>query len=352
MVTVALALMVPALRGSRSGDRSGFAILAAAVVVLVILRIGYEPRIVGSDVGATPIFNWLLYGYGIPALSFWYAGYTLRARADDVPARMIESAAILFTVLLAFLEIRHLTNHGDVYSNNTGLSEIALQVSVGLAMTIGLEWVRGRTGNIVHNIGAIVVVALTLVGIVFGLCLIENPMISGRPVGGVVFNLILLGYGLPAVLAITLALVARTTRPMPYRATVAVVAVVLALLYLSLEVARAFQGETLNFRLTSNAEQYTYSAVWLAFGVVLLVIGMVLRSEPARLASATVVLLTVAKVFLVDMSALTGVCGRCRSSDWASSCWDRLLYQRLLFPARARLREIARACAPFADFAK
>jgi uncharacterized membrane protein len=209
-------------------------------------------------------------------------------------------------------------------------------VSVGLAMTIGLEWVRGRTGNVVHNVGAIVVAALTLVGIVFGLCLLENPMITGRPVGGVVFNLILLGYGLPAVLAITLALVARTTRSMPYRATVAVVAVVLALLYLSLEVARSFQGETLNFRLTSNAEQYTYSAVWLAFGVVLLVIGMVLRSEPARLASATVVLLTVAKVFLVDMSALTGV--------WRALSFIGLglvlvgiglLYQRLLFPARA-----------------
>jgi uncharacterized membrane protein len=336
-LTVALALMVPGIAWVAKRRPFGFLrILAAAVVVLVILRIGYEPRIVGSEVGATPIFNWLLYGYGIPALSFWYAGYTLRQRADDLPARMIESAAILFTVLLAFLEIRHLTNHGDVYSNNSGLSELALQVSVGLAMTIGLEWVRGRTGNVVHNVGAIVVAALTLVGIVFGLCLLENPMITGRPVGGVVFNLILLGYGLPAVLAITLALVARTTRSMPYRATVAVVSVVLALLYLSLEVARSFQGETLNFRLTSNAEQYTYSAVWLAFGVVLLVIGMVLRSEPARLASATVVLLTVAKVFLVDMSALTGV--------WRALSFIGLglvlvgiglLYQRLLFPARA-----------------
>ena len=27
-------------------------------------RSAYEPRIVGSDLGTTPIFNWLLYGYG------------------------------------------------------------------------------------------------------------------------------------------------------------------------------------------------------------------------------------------------------------------------------------------------
>ena len=40
--------------------------------------IGYEPRIVGSDVGTTPIFNWILYGYGIPAVAFWVAGHLLR----------------------------------------------------------------------------------------------------------------------------------------------------------------------------------------------------------------------------------------------------------------------------------
>ena len=336
-LTVALALMVPGI--AWIAERRPFRflrILAAAIVVLVVLRVGYEPRIVGAEVGTTPIFNWLLYGYGIPALSFWYAGFSLRRRADDMPARMVESAAILFTVLLAFLEIRHLTNHGDVYSDNAGLAEIALQVSVGLAMTIGLEWVRGRTGNIVHNVGAIIIAALTLAEIVFGLVLIENPMVTGEAVGGIVLNLILLGYGLPALLAICLALVARTTRPMPYRATAAVVAVVLALLYLSLEVARIFQGEMLSFSLASNGEQYTYSAVWLGFGVVLLVIGMVLRSEPARLASAAVILLTVAKVFLVDMDALTGV--------WRALSFIGLglvlvciglLYQRLLFPARA-----------------
>ena len=41
--------------------------LAAILAGIVVLRIGYEPRIVGDAVGTTPIFNWLLWGYGIPA---------------------------------------------------------------------------------------------------------------------------------------------------------------------------------------------------------------------------------------------------------------------------------------------
>ena len=60
---------------------------------LVMARIAWEPRIVGGDVGTTPIFNWLLYGYGIPAAAFWLGGYLLRRRADDVPARMVDAGA-------------------------------------------------------------------------------------------------------------------------------------------------------------------------------------------------------------------------------------------------------------------
>ncbi len=157
-LTVGLALMVPGIAWiSEQRPLPALRYLAAAVIVLVLLRVGYEPRIVGNDIGTTPIFNWLLYGYGVPAASFWYAGYLLRRRADDIPARMADAAAILFTVLLAVLEIRHYMNNGDVFRQSTALAEVAMQVSVGLAMTIGLERLRVRSKSIVHDIGAQVI---------------------------------------------------------------------------------------------------------------------------------------------------------------------------------------------------
>ena len=107
-LTVGLALMVPGIAWiSEQRPLPALRKLAAVVVGIVLLRVGYEPRIVGNDLGTTPVFNWLLYGYGVPAASFWYAGHLLRRRADDVATRTAESAAILFTVLLAVLEIRH-----------------------------------------------------------------------------------------------------------------------------------------------------------------------------------------------------------------------------------------------------
>ncbi len=336
-LTIALALMVPGvvwIYEKRPVPMLRW--LAAILVVLVILRTGYEPRIVGNDVGTTPIFNWLLYGYGIPAAAFWYAGRQMRRRADDIPARMADSAAILFTVLLAVLEIRHMMNDGDVYSSRGGLAELAVQVCVGLAMAIGLEHVRERTGSVVHNIGAQMVAAGTLLANVFGLFIWVNSVVTSDPVGGLVLNNILLGYGLPAVLAVVLALKTRGRRSKGYRICTAIVAVILALSYLTLEVATFYHGPVLTHGPTTNPERYTYSVVWLAFGVVLLIAGIFLRSTPARLASAAIVTLTVGKVFLVDMSELTGVYRALSFIGLGLVLVSiGLLYQRLLFPQRA-----------------
>jgi uncharacterized membrane protein len=336
-LTVALALMVPGIAWvSDKRPLPALRVLAAVIGGLVLARIGWEPRIVGNDVGTKPIFNWLLYGYGIPAAAFWLGGHFLRRRGDDVPARMVDSGAILLTVLLAFLEIRHFINRGDVYRQASSLAEIALQVCVGLAMTIGLERLRLRSYSMVHDIGALVIAALTLAAIVLGLGMIENPFFTGAPVGGRFVNLVLLGYGLPAVLTAILALISRGVRPKEYSAVAVVTAVALALVYLSLEVRTLYHGEVLNDDVTTDAEQYTYSAVWLAFGVTLLVVGMVLRSQAVRLASAAVVILTVLKVFLIDMSDLTGIY---QSLSFIGLGIVLLgvgwLYQRLLFPRRA-----------------
>jgi uncharacterized membrane protein len=77
--------------------------------------------------------------------------------------------------------------------------------------------------------------------------------------------------------------------------------------------------------------------VWLAYGVALLAFGIVFRSQPARFASALITLLTVAKVFLVDMGGLTGVF---RALSFIGLglvlVATGLLYQRLLFPPGAR----------------
>ncbi|MEH2512401.1 putative membrane protein [Nitrobacteraceae bacterium AZCC 1564] len=280
--------------------------LAAILAGIVVLRIGYEPRIVGSDVGTTPIFNWLLLGYGIPALSFWTASIFMRRRADDAPLRAVESAAILFTVLLAFVEIRHFINNGDIYRASSGLTEVALQVCVALAMALGLERLRVRSRSIIHNIAAILLTVLAGIAIVGGLFVLENPMIWPIRVEGAFVNVLLLGYAMPAVLALLLSYAVAGRRPAAYGNTIAAGALALALAYVTFQIRRLYHGPLMSSGTTFDVEQYTYSVAWLALGVILLGAGLLLPSQRARFASAVIIALTILKVFLIDMSNLTG----------------------------------------------
>jgi uncharacterized membrane protein len=310
--------------------------LAAILAGIVVLRIGYEPRIVGSAVGTTPIFNWLLLGYGIPAASFWVGSVFLRRGGDDGPLRTVESAAILFTVLLAFMEIRHAVNNGDVYRQSSGLTEIALQVCVALAMAIGLERLRVRTGSVVHNAGAILLTAFAGLATVFGLLILETPILWPIDVGGGFINLLLLAYALPSALALLLSYAVAGRRPVGYANTIAAGALVLALTYVTFEIRRIYHGPVMAVGPTTDAEQYTYSIAWLAFGVVLLGIGILLNSQRARLASAAVIALTILKAFVIDMSTLTGVYRAlsfmCLGVVLMAIAW---LYQRILFRRQA-----------------
>ncbi len=280
--------------------------LAAILAGIVVLRIGYEPRIVGNDVGTTPIFNWLLLGYGIPALSFWTASVFMRRRADDAPLRAVESAAILFTVLLAFVEIRHFINNGDIYRASSGLTEVALQVCVALAMALGLERLRVRSGSIIHNIAAVLLTVLAGIAIIGGLFVLENPIIWPIRVEGAFVNVLVLGYAMPSILALLLSYAVAGRRPAAYANTIAAGALVLALAYVTFEIRRLYQGPLMNSGTTFDVEQYTYSVAWLALGVMLLGAGLLLPSQRARLASAVIIGLTILKVFLIDMANLEG----------------------------------------------
>ncbi|MBC7580939.1 MAG: DUF2339 domain-containing protein, partial [Tardiphaga sp.] len=309
--------------------------LAAILAGLVVARTGWEPRVVGDLVGSMPIFNWLLWGYGTPAAAFWGASVLMRRRGDDAPLRMVESAAILFTVLLAFMEIRHAINGGNVYRDSAGLVEVALQVSVALAMAIGLERLRIKTNSIVHNIGAVGLTLYAGVATIGGLLLLDLPIFWPRDIGGLLFNEILLGYALPAVLALLLSYAVAGRRAVAYGNTIAGFALVLALAYLTLQVCRFYHGPILTRGSTTDAEQYTYSVVWLGFGVILLGLGVTFNSQRARLASAVVIALTILKAFLIDMSSLEGIYRAlsfmCLGLVLVAIGW---LYQRILFSRR------------------
>jgi uncharacterized membrane protein len=145
----------------------------------------------------------------------------------------------------------------------------------------------------------------------FGLLFLDNPAFWRIEITNDFINQILLGYALPAILALLLSYAVAGQRAAAYANSIAAAALILALSYVTLEIRRLYHGPVLAIsllsRMASDAEQYTYSIAWLVFGVALLGIGIAVNSQRARLASAAVIALTIIKAFLIDMSTLTGV---------------------------------------------
>src|SRR5262249_11795081 len=109
-------------------------------------------------------------------------------------------------------------------------------------------------------------------------------------------------------------------------------ALVTGFFWVTLTVRQMAQGPMLDAGAITDGEQYGYSAAWTLYGLMLLGLGTWRQSQLLRYASASVVLLTVTKVFLVDASDLTGLY---RVASFLGLGLSLIgigyLYQRLLF---------------------
>jgi len=278
---------------------------SAALAMVVLARIVWLPTIAGGDPGATPIFNWLLWGYGVPALAFAGAAFLLAKGGDDWSRRVHECLALLFAVLLVAFEVRHLAHGGDVYAPGTRLFETGLLAAIYGAYAVGLSRLATVTGRWLYRLFSDLVAAFAALCAVAGL-LGNNPFATGQGVGGPVFNDLLLAYALPAALALGFAAMQPPGRAQA-RLAARALAVVLALAYVTFQVSRLFQGPVLDADAITSGEWYAYSAAWLAFGILLLAVGLWRGSRTLRLASAAVMVATVVKVFVSDMADLEGV---------------------------------------------
>ncbi len=72
-------------------------------------------------------------------------------------------------------------------------------------------------------------------------------------------------------------------------------------------VRHAFHGTNLAIGRASDAEWYAYSAAWLVYGGILLVLGIWRGHAVLRYASLALVWLAVGKVFVFDMGTLAGI---------------------------------------------
>ncbi|KPQ09476.1 MAG: putative membrane protein [Saliniramus fredricksonii] len=356
MLTVALALTGAGT--AFVAHRTGIGMLRYAVgalAVLVGLRLLWDPGIVSGDPGRTIFFNWLLWGYGVPAASFLAAAHWLSRDARDATARLSEALGIVFAVLLVFFQLRHALYGGMPPVGFDALLDAGLAVLTVLCAALILLRIDSGRPDPVTRIGARIfgLIALFISGT--GLVFIVNPLIIDAPVaGGRFINALLPAYLLPALVAGTIAVLLRrgarakaaadtgpeqgargpgARRLMELQAlAMAVLAFLLQAIWSIAAIRMAFQGPRIGlFRATGEAELWAYSAMLLIVGISALAFGLWRNLPWLRLIAAAYLALAAAKVFFVDLS---GLGGPIRAASFIALglvlMGVGLLYQRLL----------------------
>ncbi|MDX8456607.1 DUF2339 domain-containing protein [Mesorhizobium sp. VK9D] len=343
-VLLAAAAIVPALATRwRSYPVLGWIAVGAAVAVLG--RVAFDPTIVGAAfLSRTPVFNWLLPGYGVPALAFGFAAWQLARTSNGRPRLAMEATSALFALLTIAMLVRHAMHGGVIDTGTVTLAEQAIYTLIALGAGAILVAIDMRSPSSVLRYGSMAagVVSAGLIAVQHFVVL--NPLLTDESTGTIpVFNLLLLAYLLPAIAAGALALYVRDKRPRWYAAMLALIASLLAFAYATLSVRRLFKGEFIAlWSGLGQLETYTYSALWLVIGVALLTAGVWLKSQVLRIASAVLIAVAVVKVFLFDMSELEGVL---RALSFiglgAVLIGIGLFYQRLLTRAAREVKEIS-----------
>ncbi|MET0359024.1 MAG: DUF2339 domain-containing protein [Pararhizobium sp.] len=278
--------------------------------VFVLARIGWEPTIVGPlALGRTPVLNALLPGYGLPALFALWSAYTLRDWPSDRLRNTLQAIASLFGLLTLAILVRHAMNGGQLQGGAPSLSEQSIYTLLVIgASAILMRLDLSRPGSFLRygsiGLGAVSLL-MTLSAHLVGL----NPYLTGEMLGPYpLFDLLLIGYLLPGLAYAALARMAVGRRPPIFVAALATAAAVLAFTWATLSVRRAWQGPGIaDWKGFLAGETYTYSVVWLALGVLLLVASLRFHSRSMRIVSGVLVFVTVLKVFLFDMANLEGL---------------------------------------------
>lgn len=311
VTTILLALLGFAyLMATRKRSRSGLPWIMVIALVGVLFRIAWDPTLVGPDaLSRTPILNQLLPGYGIPALLALLSAYEMRNWSGQRARNALQGLASLLGLLAVAILVRHAMNGGVLDSSTPTLGEQSIYTLLvvglsGILMTLDL-----KSQSPVFRYGSMVAGGIAIAQTVSLHLGALNPYFTGESTGSwPLINLLLIGYLLPGLAYAGLAFYARDKRPLPYVVLLALSGAVLGFAWVTLSVRRFWQDEFIPYwKGFEQAETYSYSVAWLAIGVGLLALGSRFDARSLRIASAVIVIVTVAKVFLIDMANLEGV---------------------------------------------
>lgn len=309
-LTLAVSLFLPALAWvAAQVALPALRQVALAVAAFVLVRLLLNGYVLDYGFGHWPIVNGLLLAYALPAASFALAAEMFRRDADDLTVGVLEAGSVALATAFVALEIRQgVGPSAGLRTPGFGFPEAALDVTSLGVLAVATMRIATRLGRPVLHEAWRILGALGLAG--GALLIVANPMLTDEPVGHLpLLDWLLPAYLAPALLALVAHRASATAQPPILRPVLGAYALIAGFVWLTLEVRHLFHGDQigLDTAVIEDAELWAWSGAWLAYGVMVMAVGISAGNRRVRLAALAIVGLTTAKVFLVDMSGLVGL---------------------------------------------
>ena len=270
-----------------------------ALLLIIIVRLTLNPWILFYEVKP----EILLLTYSGCLAACFAAGRIIR---DRLSLKVwIDSGAAHVLVLTLAVFTRYFVHDGDVFASRFNLVEASVYINSWAAL--GLVYYRKadrlqRYQQWYRGVSLLHIAAAALVYVFYNL-LAHNPLWSTEAIGDTpVLNLLLLGYGLPVVLAAVIYLHIEKLKQ-----AAGLIGLVGLFAFFTLEVRHLWHRGIDPGMPILEGELYTYSLVWLLLAVAVLLSGALWRNADAQKAGMVALVLVILKVFLWDMGDLDGL---------------------------------------------
>lgn len=299
-LTLALAVQVISLTWlHRRFSFRALELAGKAVLAIVITRLSLNPELLSYPTDV----HWSLWTYGGAVLCCLAAS---RLASSTNFREWLVGASVHLFVLMLFFEVRYWLHGGQIFENVYSFTEAAINTAIWGALGLVYHWRAQFSEQLrkVYATAAHILLGLALAN--FGLFVVvgRNPLFTDVPVSPTpVFNILLLAYGVPVALFAA----ADYLLPQPHKRLAGLLGGASLLLFCTLEVRHLWHRGLSLADPMLDGELYTYSMVWLALAIAGSVWAIRHSLDTLYKGSMALLVVVVAKIFVIDMDGLTGL---------------------------------------------
>lgn len=269
------------------------------VLAVVVMRLTLNPWLLTYPADV----HWSFWTYGgataFAALSAW------RLRDNEKLGKWLELASLHLLVLTLWAETRYYLYDGDIFKQQFDLVEFSINTALWSSLAL-VYYLRHKVSQNLKPLYLLASKILMVMGLASYLIVLFflNPFWTGEVISQTpIFNILLLSYGLPVVIAVLLYLYYDRA----LQSKVGVFAALSAFAFINIEIKHLWSGMLSVHASTSNGELYTYTIVWLVLAIACLLAGSIRFGANVYRAGFGLMMIVIAKIFLFDMADLEGL---------------------------------------------